>query len=365
MSASLRIEDEADSRTLVLQGRLDTGAVAPLWLQAVASGRAARGRRLILNLAGVSACDTAGAILLLAVERAHGGDVTMTGASAELARVLDLVRAAARPPPPRAPPPPATWGDVFRLGLEHAGAGFAFVGEAAVAALRLARRPRAFRAADVLALADHAGVRAMPLVLLLGLLMGVILAFQSLLPMRRFGAEIYVANLVAISLLRELGPLLASVIVAGRTGSAFAAEIGTMKVNQEIDALQTMGVDSMTFLVLPRMTAAMLVMPALALAMDVAGLLGMLLVMVGAGFPPVAIANQVRAWVVPRDLWGGLFKAVLFGATVAGIGCRAGLATGAGPRAVGLAATSAVVGGIVATIALDGVCAVLFFRLGL
>ena len=242
--------------------------------------------------------------------------------------------------------------------------GVAFLGEAALALLRLPARARQFRLADLLRTADQAGVRAVPLTVLLGTLMGLILAFQSLIPMRRFGADIFVANLVAISLVRELGPLLAAVILAGRTGSAFAAEIGTMKVNQEIDALTTMDIDPVTMLVLPRLMAAMLVMPALTVILEMAGLLGMTLVMVGAGWPPITVANQVAQWVKPADFFGGIAKAVVFGAVVAGIGCRAGLATGIGPRAVGLSATSAVVGGIVATIVLDGMFAVLFYRLG-
>ncbi|MBU6498877.1 MAG: ABC transporter permease, partial [Rhodospirillales bacterium] len=209
------------------------------------------------------------------------------------------------------------------------------------------------------------GTQAVPLVLLLGVLIGLILAFQSLVPMREFGADIYVASLVSISLVRELGPLLAAVILAGRTGSAFAAEIGTMKVNQELDALVTMGLDPVTLLVLPRLLAAVLIMPALAVVMDLAGLLGMAVVLVANGIPLAAIGNQVADWVQPGDLYGGLSKAAVFGLAVAAIGCRAGLATGLGPRAVGLSATAAVVGGIVATIALDGGFAVLFYRLGL
>ena len=121
------------------------------------------------------------------------------------------------------------------------------------------------RWSDLLRYIDQAGVRSLPLVLMLGYLIGLILAFQSAVPMRRFGADIFVANLVALSLVRELGPLLAAVILAGRTGSAFAAEIGTMKVNEEVDALITMGLDPMTMLVLPRIIAAMLVMPVLTL----------------------------------------------------------------------------------------------------
>ena len=231
--------------------------------------------------------------------------------------------------------------------------------------LRLPRRRRMLRIGDLLRQADQAGVRALPLVMLLGFLMGMILAFQSAIPMRRFGADLFVANLVTISLVRELGPLLSAVILAGRTGSAFAAEIGTMKVNQEVDALVTMGLDPMTMLVLPRLIAVMLVLPALALVLDIAGLAGMTTVMHGFGFPLVTIMHQVQGAAEASDLLGGLFKAVCFGAAIAAIGCRAGLSTGHGPRAVGLSATAAVVGGIVSTIALDGMLALIFYRLDL
>ena len=234
-----------------------------------------------------------------------------------------------------------------------------------MAVVRLPARRRMLRMPDLLRYIDQAGVRSLPLVLMLGYLIGLILAFQSAVPMRRFGADIYVSNLVAISLVRELGPLLAAVILAGRTGSAFAAEIGTMKVNEEVDALMTMGLDPMTMLVLPRIFAAMLVMPVMTLALDLAGMLGMTTVMLGFGFPLVTIARQVQNWVGAGDVYGGLFKAVCFGLAVAAIGCRAGLGTGVGPRAVGLSTTAAVVGGIVATIVLDGVFAVIFYRLNL
>jgi phospholipid/cholesterol/gamma-HCH transport system permease protein len=159
--------------------------------------------------------------------------------------------------------------------------------------------------------------------------------------------------------------LLSAVILAGRTGSAFAAEIGTMKVNQEVDALITMSLDPVTMLVLPRLIAAMLVIPALILALDAAGLAGMATVMKAFGYPLVAVAHQVQSATSAGDLFGGLFKGLCFGSAVAVIGCRAGLLTGVGPRAVGQAATAAVVGGIVATIFLDGLFALLFYRLDL
>ena len=280
--------------------------------------------------------------------------------------LLLRARAAARTPAARrdrAATPRRARSSSLALGL--LAASIAFVGEAAVAIVRLPARRRMLRVPDLLRYIDQAGVRSLPLVLMLGYLIGLILAFQSAVPMRRFGADIFVANLVAISLVRELGPLLAAVILAGRTGSAFAAEIGTMKVNEEIDALITMGLDPMTMLVLPRIIAAMLVMPVMTLTLDIAGMLGMTTVMRGFGFPLVTIARQVQNWVTASDVYGGLFKAVCFGIAVAAIGCRAGLGTGVGPRAVGLSTTAAVVGGIVATIALDGVFALIFYRLNL
>jgi phospholipid/cholesterol/gamma-HCH transport system permease protein len=261
--------------------------------------------------------------------------------------------------------PQQSWLEVIVGGITVCTGGIAYLGEAVMAGIRLPGRLRMFRLGDVVRTADAAGVQALPLVILLGTLIGLILAFQSLVPMRRFGADIYVANLVALGLLRELGPLLTAVVLAGRSGSAFAAEIGTMKVNEELDALATMGIDAMTMLVLPRLLAALLIMPILTVVMELAGLLGMTLVLTASGIPPVTIFEQVVHAVVPMDFYGGLFKAAVFGAAVAAIGCRAGLATGVGPRAVGLSATSAVVGGIVAAIALDGVMAIIFYRLGL
>jgi phospholipid/cholesterol/gamma-HCH transport system permease protein len=201
--------------------------------------------------------------------------------------------------------------------------------------------------------------------LLLGSLLGVILAFQSAIPLRQFGAEVFVPSLVGISLLRELGPLMAGIVLAGRTGSAYAAELGTMTVNEEVAALRIMGIDPMALLVLPRVLAGMLVMPVLSLVLTVAGLAGMAFVMTLLGFTMTTVAQQLTNFVSLKDLLGGLFKAAVFGLAISVVGCRAGLGAGRGPRAVGDAATAAVVGGIVAIVVLDGVFAVLYERLGL
>ena len=349
---------------LAFTGRLDAAEVARLWRQVIDTAQRTRDRALTFDLTGLEACDMAGATMLAAAERAHGSPATLTGGSEPIRALLNRARAAGAPTPPIPASPPQTTRDMLRAGLTTAGDGFAFLGQAMLAMLRLPGRRRMFRVADLLRYADQAGVRALPLILLLGFLMGLILAFQSAVPMREFGAELFVANLVSVSLTRELGPLLAAVVLAGRTASAFAAEIGTMKVNEEIDALVTMGLDPMTMLVLPRLAAAVIVMPVMTVVLDLAGLLGMAVVMRGFGYPLGIIETQVQFWTTTGDLVGGLIKAACFGAVIAAIGCRAGLGTGVGPRAVGLSTTRAVVGGIVATIVLDGVFAVFFNRLG-
>jgi phospholipid/cholesterol/gamma-HCH transport system permease protein len=364
-AASLSIQQRAEGLRLVLSGRLETDTIGHLWHQAMRAARQAQGSGLVCDLAGVTFCDVGGATFLAGLETAHGGTAEWVGADRKVSALLERIRLAAPHGDRREPAAPLTTREMAVALFGGVCTRLAFLGEAAVAVVRFPARRRMLRLPDLLRYIDQAGVRSLPLVSMLGYLIGLILAFQSAIPMRRYGADIYVSNLVALSLVRELGPLLAAVILAGRTGSAFAAEIGTMKVNEEIDALRTMGLNPMTMLVLPRIVAAMLVMPVMTLVLNIAGMLGMATVLRGFGFALVAIAHQVQYWVTAPDVYGGLAKAVCFGGAVAAIGCRAGLTTGVGPRAVGVAATGAVVGGIVATIALDGVFALIFYRLNL
>ena len=363
MEARLAIAKEGDGVVLTLSGPLNAAGAGAVW-EAALKAAAAKTAALRVDVTGVTLWDTAGVTLLADIETAHRG-TQIVGMDPPVAALLTRVRAARSVPLRAAEGRRFDMLESLKAGVQAAADGVAFLGEAVLALVLLPWRLRMFRLSDLLRAADQAGVKAIPLVLLLGSLIGLILAFQSLIPMRRFGADIYVASLVAISLIRELGPLLAAVILAGRSGSAFAAEIGTMKVNQEVDALITMGLDPVTMLVLPRLLAAIAVMPALTIVMDFAGLFGMSVVMLGDGIPLVAVGNQIAGWVQESDLYGALAKSAVFGAAVAGVGCRAGMATGLGPEAVGVSATRAVVGGIVASIVLDGVFAVVFFRLGL
>ncbi|MDR1789271.1 MAG: ABC transporter permease, partial [Opitutaceae bacterium] len=236
----------------------------------------------------------------------------------------------------------------------------AFSGALAAALALACVRPRRVRWRDALRAAARAGADAVPIVCILGFLMGLIIAFQAAIPMSKLGAEIYVADLVGVATLRELGPLVTCVILAGRTGSAFAAEIGTMRVNEELDALRAMGLDPVAFLAVPRVLAVLAVTPPLALFANLTGIVGAIVVLLSMGYPLSACLNETLSMLRPGDLAGGLLKALVFGLIVAAIGCLRGLQTRDGPDAVGVSATRAVVGGIILIVIADGLFAVLF-----
>lgn len=182
--------------------------------------------------------------------------------------------------------------------------------------------------------------------------------------MRQFGVEIYVADLVALSILRELGPLMTSLTLAGRSGSSFAAEIGTMKVNEEIDALLTMGLQPVRFLVIVRVIAAALLTPILTVFADLVGIAGGAIVLLSMGYPLITYVNQVVSAVSWVDFSQGILKSFVFGLIFSGIGCLRGLQTKTGPSAVGDSATRAVVSGIILIVIADGIFAIIFYYLG-
>jgi phospholipid/cholesterol/gamma-HCH transport system permease protein len=239
-----------------------------------------------------------------------------------------------------------------------------FVGELTAALAHAALHPRGVRWRDALRVAESAGVNALPIVALVSFLMGLIMAFQAAVPLRQFGAELFVANLIALSMLRELGPLMTAIILAGRSGSAFAAELGTMKVREEIDALKTMGLDPVRFLVVTRVVAAVAMTPLLTIFADLLGLMGGSVVMLSLGFPLITYFNQIQYAVTYGSLLGGLLKAFVFGILVAAIGCLRGLQTGTGATAVGESTTSAVVSGIILIAITDGIFSVIYYYLG-
>jgi phospholipid/cholesterol/gamma-HCH transport system permease protein len=240
-----------------------------------------------------------------------------------------------------------------------------FVGETFAAMVYAATHPASVRWKDVWRICERVGADALPIVGLISFLLGMILAFQSAVPMKRFGAEIFVADLIGLSMLRELGPLMTAILLAGRSGAAFAAEIGTMRVNQEVDAMTTMGLNPVRFLVTPRIIAALLMTPLLVLFSDLIGLVGGAITMQTFSIPYITFLKEVDSAVTMTDFLAGFVKSFVFAILVAGIGCLRGLQTAAGASAVGDSATRAVVSGIILLVVVDGLFAVAYYLLNI
>lgn len=241
-----------------------------------------------------------------------------------------------------------------------------FLGEATLATLRLFIGKARYRKSDLFVLIQQAGAEAMGIVTLISFLVGLILAFVGAVQLQQFGATIYVADLVGIAMVREMGAMMTGIVMAGRTGASYAAQLGSMKVTQEIDALTTMGISPLEFLVLPRMVALFVMMPLLCLYADFVGILGGAAVGVGMlDLSPATYYQQTAAAVSLGDLAGGIFKASIYGVLIAISGCLRGMQSGNSSSAVGDATTSAVVTSIVAIIVACGIFAVLFYILGI
>ena len=238
-----------------------------------------------------------------------------------------------------------------------------FIGEVGLGIMMNLFRPRRMHWKEVFRVFEAAGVNALPVVALLTFLVGMVIAFESAQPLAQFGAQVFVANLLGLIMSRELGPVMAAIMLAGRSGSAFAAELGTMKVNEELNALKTMGLSPVQFLVIQRVVAGILLAPVLTMFAMYAGLLGGIPVLLGLGFPLRMVLQQVQSGLHFGDLAEGLSKSIVFGGIVASISCLRGLQTGEGPRAVGESTTRSVVSSILLIILADAVFAAVTYTL--
>lgn len=353
-----------------LSGQLDAAGTAAVWAQVALPPPAPGG--VTVDATGVTYCDGTGIALLvrfrlLALQA--GRELRIVGLNDQLARLVagfdPRVAAAIQRPAARAVPFRERVGcaahDLGRDLVEV----LSYAGELLTQLALALRHPRRLRLRDFLLIVQAAGVEALPIAMLVGFLLGLILAFQAAVPLKLFGADIYVASMVGVAIIRELGPLMTAIVLTGRSGSAFAAEIGAMQVNDEIDALVTMGLEPVRVLAVPRVLAGTLVAPLLTVFTNLAGLCGGLLVMLAMGFPAVVFVNQVQQYVSYGDFLGGLFKAVVFGFLIAATGCLRGLQTGEGAGAVGRATTRSVVSGIVLIAVADGIFAIVFYCLGI
>lgn len=322
-------------------------------------------RRLAFDTTALAQWDSALAVVvgrILDRCRRSGVPADTRGLPAGVQRLLAL---SAAPPTQRPPPPPprAPW--LARVGSRAVGRWqttllmLSFVGELTYSLIRFATRRARVRSRDLAAEIEIASVRSFGIVAIVSALLGLILAFVGNVTLRPFGASVYVANIVTIGMVRELGPIMTAIVIAGRNGSAYAAELGTMKVTQEIDALVTMALPPSDFLVLPRVLALTLMMPLLVVYSDFIALAAGAVVATATGSTLTKYAVQAKGAITLTTFGVGFAKSVVFGVVVALCGCIAGLRASKSAAAVGGAATSAVVSSIVWIITIDGLFAVL------
>jgi phospholipid/cholesterol/gamma-HCH transport system permease protein len=297
-------------------------------------------------------------------------DLNQEGLPKGARRLLSLSRAIPRRAAgseAKSPPPLfARIGETTLRGVEAVQETLDFMGELVLSGLRLMMGKARIRAADVWLVIQQCGWEALPIVSLISLLVGLILAFMGAVQLRMFGAQIFVADLVGIGMAREMGAVMTGVIMAGRTGAAFAANLGTMQVNEEIDALKTLGVSPIDYLVLPRTVALVLMMPLLCIYSDFMGILGGMIVGVSAfDISAIQYLDQTRQALTITHLSIGVFKSAVFGLIVAFCGCMQGIHCGRSAADVGKATTSAVVIAIVYIVVADGLFAVLTNTIGI
>ena len=367
---SFRIDEAGPTSTLHLAGAWQLGRSLPS-AASVAGGLKATSE-VRLDASELGRWDTGLIVFLLSLERLcreRGLTVDASGLPVGACRLLRL--ATAVPPAGRAQPrPPA--GFLWRVGQATLALGadaramVAFLGEVTLAFGRLVTGRAHFRRSDLVLTIQEVGAQALPIVSLISFLVGVILAFLGSVQLLQFGAQIYVAPLVAIGTARDMAAMMVGIILAGRTGAAFAAQLGTMQVNEEIDALTTFGFAPMDFLVLPRMLALVLMTPLLCLYADFMGILGGALVgVVFLDLPPVTYWQATQDGVRLIDFGGGLFKAAVYGVLVAVAGCLRGIQSGRSSAAVGQATTSAVVTSIVLIVVAMAILTVIYNALGI
>jgi phospholipid/cholesterol/gamma-HCH transport system permease protein len=370
--ASVDITTEGDALQVVLAGRLDVDSVAPIWQQCLQQLAKTHPAKLTVDAGGLTFCDVSGMGLILDLQAHMQQDqqtfdlVHFPDQFNHLLKLLspDMLAIQSIKPHERC----CTAEDIGRatvLVWKDAKELISFIGELWQATMFALLNPHKARWPSILHIMEKAGVNAFPIIAMLGFILGLILAFQSAIPLHQFAADIFVTDMVALALFRELGPLITAIILAGRSGSAFAAELGTMKVNDEINALVTMGLDPIRFLAVPRVIAASIITPLLAIFANLFGLVGAALVVLSLGFPLVTFVNRAVGAVSMADFLGGMFKSFVFGILIAGVGCLRGLQTKAGAQAVGDSTTNSVVSSIVLIVITDGLFSVLFYYLGI
>ena len=365
----LSVQPEGAAR-LAFAGELDDVSTPVVWPVLESELAGIKVSRLEVDVRQLASCDSAGLALLYHLSvggMTPGATVNVSGLSPELRHLFRSFSMedfqALQAHEPACSPLVEDVGAATGSWLRDLRQQVEFLGEVTLGVLKGLVRPRRLRWPEVLRVFELAGVNALPIVSLLTFLVGMVIAFESAQPLAELGAQVFVANLLGLVMSRELGPVMAAIMLAGRSGSAFAAELGTMKVNEELNALQTMGLSPVQFLVVQRVVAGILLAPVLTMYAMYAGLIGGIPVLLGLGFPLRMVLHQVQSGVHFGDLAEGLSKSIVFGGIVALVSCLRGLQTGEGPRAVGESTTRSVVSSILLIILADAVFAAVTYTL--
>jgi phospholipid/cholesterol/gamma-HCH transport system permease protein len=367
----LREEKRPDGTTVIhLPERLDISSTCPYWRKLQKKEIHLSGTSLILDACDVHFCDGAGIAFMFALEdlgRRNNMQTRIQNLPPDFQLLLERFD-------------PNKLAETLKEPLEKSSAieeigkttahllddiqqQIIFLGQWLSAIGWTICHPHRIRWLDFFKLIELVGVNAVGITVLLGLLFGLIMAFSSAMPLKQFGVEVYVSDLVAIAMVRVLGPFITAIIIAGRTGSAFAAELGTMKINNELDALEVMGLEPMRFLVVPRVVSTILMAPLLTVLTNFAGLAGSALVILSLGYNFATYYDHVQYILDGTDVMVGMVKAIVFGGLVGGVGCLRGLQTQLGAGAVGISTTRAVVSGIVWIVVAEGIFSVLLYIL--
>ncbi len=328
-----------------------------------------------VDLAPLVGLDTTGALLIsrsLRQFRDAGCDVSFDGARVEHARLIETVTRAFQPCETEPPVDSGITRILVQVGsntleiLDTVATSVAFFGRASTVFARTVTKPERLRLRAVIRHMETAGLDAVPIVCLMSFLIGIVLAYQGAIQLKQFGAEIFVVDLLALSVLRELGVLLTSIMVAGRSGSAFAAQIGSMRLREEVDAMRVLGMDPMEVLVLPRVVALVVTLPLLTFIADLVGLVGgAVMSWVALDIGPTLFLDRLKSVVTPAIFWVGMVKAPVFAVLIALVGCYEGYQVSGSAESVGERTTRAVVESIFLVIVVDALFSVLFGILGI
>ena len=370
----LQIEQDGQTLRILLSGVWGLPSAAGLDRR-IAAIHAGGVRHAVIDTSGLERLDTAGAVLLHRLWRrlaAQGAKVEWPAPRPEYRTLFDYVADSGegkviRPPKESGALALVAWvGWLTLFFLREARRFIAFIGRVAESAAKVALQPRRLRLTSMVHHMEEAGLRAIPIVGLLSFLIGVVMAYQGADQLRRFGAEIFVVDLIGISVLRELGVLLTAILIAGRSGSAFTAQIGTMKVNEEIAAMRILGLDPVEILVLPRMFALILTMPLLTFYADIMGLFGgAIMAWSSLNIDLNLFAQRLQDAVSLKTFFVGLMKAPVFAALIGMVGCYEGLRVKQDAASVGRLTTRSVVQSIFLVIVVDALFSIMFSIMGI